>query len=182
MGRLLQDAETTASRKRVLLVIVQEDGKTPWAGSVSGKKAQLSISGAAEAASTNDIVRIGGSLHYLELTNTEAALAAAGDQYYVRVAASAGNHLEAFNFFDVVGGDWYSTPATPTDIADTLLKRDLSAVTGEAARSPINALRRLRNKVSVTGGTATVTKEDDTTSAWTAAVTGTPAVTNVDPA
>jgi hypothetical protein len=55
--------------------------------------------------------------------------------------------------------------------ADALLKRDWTAVTGEAARSILNALRFLRNKWSISGGTLTVTKEDDTTSAWTAALT-----------
>ena len=35
---------------------------------------------------------------------------------------------------------------------------------------------------SVAGGTLTVTKEDDTTASWTAAVTGTPTVTAIDPA
>jgi len=58
-----------------------------------------------------------------------------------------------------------------TEIADTLLKRDMSAVSGEAARSMLNALRVLRNKVAEAGGTLTVYKEDDSTPAFTAAVT-----------
>lgn len=61
--------------------------------------------------------------------------------------------------------------ATPTSLADALLNRDLSAVSDTNARSPLNALRILRNKWSITAGTLTVTKEDDTTSAWTAALT-----------
>lgn len=56
-------------------------------------------------------------------------------------------------------------------IADALLKRDFAAVSGEAARSALNALRFLRNKWSVAGVTLTVTKEDDLTAAWTAAIT-----------
>lgn len=71
------------------------------------------------------------------------------------------------------------------DFADALLKRDMSAVTSEAARSPLNALRVLRNKSSVAAGTLTVTKEDDSTSAWTAAVTttaGANPITAIDPA
>lgn len=73
---------------------------------------------------------------------------------------------------------------TATQNADALLKRDMSAVTGEAARSPLNALRILRNKMSISGSTLTVTKEDDSTSAWTAAVgttSGADPVTSVDP-
>lgn len=58
-----------------------------------------------------------------------------------------------------------------TEIADALLKRDMSAITGEAARSPLNALRFLRNKWDVATGTLTVKKEDDSTTAWTAIVT-----------
>lgn len=57
-----------------------------------------------------------------------------------------------------------------TAIADGLLKRDMSAVTGEAARSPLNALRFLRNKWELAAGTLSVKKEDDATDAWTAAV------------
>jgi len=69
-------------------------------------------------------------------------------------------------------------------IADALLKRDMSSVTGEASRSPLNALRFLRNKWSLSGTSLTVTKEDDATSAWTAVVTATAGanpITAVDP-
>lgn len=59
---------------------------------------------------------------------------------------------------------------TATENADELLKRDLAAVTGEAARSLLNVARLLRNKVVISGGVLTVYKEDDTTVAWTAAV------------
>ena len=54
------------------------------------------------------------------------------------------------------------------NIADALLKRDWTGLTGEANRSVLNALRALRNKTSVTGDTLTVTKENDSTTAWTA--------------
>lgn len=62
---------------------------------------------------------------------------------------------------------------TATENADELLKRDWTSVTGEAARSVLNALRFVRNKWSIAGGTLTVTKEDDATTAWTGAVTTT---------
>lgn len=74
--------------------------------------------------------------------------------------------------------------AEHTSIADALLKRDFAAVTGEAARSALNALRAIRNKVTRSGSTLTVTKEDDATAAWTAAIatdaTAAP-ITEVDP-
>ena len=63
---------------------------------------------------------------------------------------------------------------TATENADTLLNRDMAAVADSNARSPLNALRFLRNKWSLTGSTLTVTKENDTTAAWTAAVSTTP--------
>jgi hypothetical protein len=69
-------------------------------------------------------------------------------------------------------------------IADAILKRDWTAVSGEAARSVLNALRALRNKVSLSGSTLTVTEEDDSTEAWTATITtdsGADPITAVDP-
>jgi hypothetical protein len=63
---------------------------------------------------------------------------------------------------------------TATQNADALLNRDMSAVSDTNARSPLNALRFLRNKWSISGTTLTVTKENDSTSAWTATVTASP--------
>lgn len=74
---------------------------------------------------------------------------------------------------------------TATQNADALLNRNMSAVSDTNARSPLNALRFIRNKWGVSGGTLTVTKENDTTTAWTAAVSSDPAaapVTGSDPA
>ena len=70
------------------------------------------------------------------------------------------------------------------DIADAILKRDWGLITGEAARSLLNAARFLRNKWDVTAGVLTVTKEDDATTAWTGVTTGTAGadpITAVDP-
>lgn len=64
-------------------------------------------------------------------------------------------------------------PTALNDIADAFLKRDMSAVTGESSRSPLNAFRKLRNKWSISGSTVTYTKEDDTTSAYTSAISTT---------
>lgn len=78
---------------------------------------------------------------------------------------------------------WNTTAAN--QLADALLNRDMSAVSDTTARSPLNALRFLRNKYSITGSTLTVTKEDDTTAAWTSALTtdaGANPVTGSDPA
>lgn len=78
----------------------------------------------------------------------------------------------------------YTTPPTSTENADALLKRDWTAVTGEAARSVLNALRAIRNKFAVSAGTLSVYKEDDSTVAWQGAVTSDSAaepITEVDP-
>lgn len=74
---------------------------------------------------------------------------------------------------------------TATENADALLNRDMSAVSDTNARSPLNALRFLRNKWSLSGSTLSVTKENDTTTAWTATVSTDAAaepVTGSDPA
>jgi len=66
---------------------------------------------------------------------------------------------------DLPGAATYATTC-----ADALLKRDWTAVSGEAARSALNALRHIRNKWSISGTTKTVCKEDDSTTAWTSTV------------
>ncbi len=72
--------------------------------------------------------------------------------------------------------------------ADAMLDRDMSVGTDSGSttvRTIRQALRTLRNKVSVGSGAMTVCKEDDSTSSWTAAVTTTPGadpVTAIDPA
>ncbi len=76
------------------------------------------------------------------------------------------------------------TTAGYTASADALLNRDMSAVSDTTARSPLNAFRFLRNKWVLTDGTLSVKKEDDSTEAWGATVSGTTGadpVTGVDP-
>lgn len=57
--------------------------------------------------------------------------------------------------------------------ASALLKYDWTTITGEASRSVLNALRFIRNKFSTVAnnGFVTVYKEDDTTQAYTKALT-----------
>lgn len=58
--------------------------------------------------------------------------------------------------------------STAEENAEALLKYDMSTITGEAGRSPLNALRVLRNKISTSEsvGKFVVKKEDDSTTAW----------------
>ena len=78
--------------------------------------------------------------------------------------------------------------AAKQDIADYVLDRNMATGTDSgtdstAVRTPRQGLRMLRNKTTITAGVATVTKEDDITASWTAAVTtaaGNP-ISGVDP-
>jgi hypothetical protein len=74
------------------------------------------------------------------------------------------------------------TVAERAAIADKLLGRNLAGG-ADGTRTVKDALRVLRNKVSIAAGTLTVTEEDDSTAAWTAAVTtaaGNP-INSIDP-
>jgi hypothetical protein len=74
---------------------------------------------------------------------------------------------------------------TAVENADALLTRNWASVTGEASRSVLNALRLLRNKWSTSGSTLVVTKENDSTIAWTATLSTDSAadpITGSDPA
>jgi ElaB/YqjD/DUF883 family membrane-anchored ribosome-binding protein len=86
------------------------------------------------------------------------------------IVLSKTNHL-TFDSDDFV----YSNPTLSStqlnNIADGILKRDWNSVTGEADRSLLNASRKLRNKVSFSGSTLSIKKEDDTTDAYTQSVT-----------
>ncbi|WP_291165348.1 hypothetical protein [Gemmatimonas sp. UBA7669] len=71
------------------------------------------------------------------------------------------------------------------ELADAFLDRNLATGTDSGSstvRTVRQALRALRNRFTVSGGTATFYKEDDATVSHTAAVTGTPAVTEANPA
>jgi len=57
------------------------------------------------------------------------------------------------------------------NMSDYLLNRDMAAVAITNARSPLNALRMLRNKWTVVTSTLTVYEEDDSTPAWTSTLT-----------
>lgn len=70
------------------------------------------------------------------------------------------------------------------EIADEVLDRDLVGGASGNTRNVRNALRALRNRVAISAGTATVYQEDDSTSAWTAAITTTAGdpISEVNPA
>lgn len=89
---------------------------------------------------------------------------------HVTLAATQGSYAPA------KAGDAMTITDSTTlnSIADAILKRDWTEITGEATRSLLNAARSLLNKWTLTTGSAgyVVKKEDDSTTAWT----GTPTV------
>lgn len=70
-----------------------------------------------------------------------------------------GGKVDANSTLSLVAGDL-------TAIADAILKRDWTSVSGEAAYSLLNAARMLRNVWNTTSGVLSVKKEDGTTNAW----------------
>jgi hypothetical protein len=85
---------------------------------------------------------------------------------------------------DAIGSSELAQSAAQ-EIADEVLDRDLVGGSSGNTRNVRNSLRAIRNKVSESAGTLTVTQEDDVTPAWTASVTrsaGTNPITTVDPA
>jgi len=83
-----------------------------------------------------------------------------------------------------------ATVSRSQDFADALLMRNMAMVESGGAngalpyRHVLQALRQLRNKWAISGGTLTVFKEDDTTSSYTAATATTAGnpLTSIDPA
>jgi hypothetical protein len=152
---------------------------TPAAGDV-----RISKDGGASANVTNlptSITMNNTAIWAFALTATEMEAA----QVSVTVADSATKAVEDDAFVIETWRDGASSQMDLRKIADAFLKRDMSAVSGASSRSPLNALRVLRNRVNVAAGTMTVYLEDDTTSAWTASVTsdaGANPITGVDPA
>jgi len=74
-----------------------------------------------------------------------------------------------------------STVPTAVQTADALLGRSIAGG-ADGGRTVESALASLRNRVVISGGTLTVYDVDDTTPLWTGAITGTPAVTESNPA
>jgi hypothetical protein len=143
----------------------------------TGLDSEISKDGGTFADCTNEATEIAtaSGIYYLDLTSTEMN---ADCVCIIVKTTSSGAKTTPIFLYPQEAGD-------ANAFGDDLLKRDMSAISGESARSPLNALRVLRNKVSVSAGTMTVTKEDDSTSAWTAAVTSTSGadpITAIDPA
>ena len=68
-------------------------------------------------------------------------------------------------------------------IADEVLNRNLAGGGSGNSRNVRNALRSLRNRIRINGGTLEIYQEDDSTLAWTAVSTTTAGnpITEIDP-
>jgi hypothetical protein len=121
-------------------------------------------------------------LYRLDVADAVFASGAWTAVVYVMITTSAA--AASPMMFELVQFD----PSTElTEIADAILDRDMAIGVDSGSstvRTPRQALRAARNKVEIAAGTMTVFKENDSTSSWTAAVTGTAGadpITLIDP-
>lgn len=146
MQRALTDGETNAGRKTLVFDIFDDTANpAPWAGSVTGVKAQISINGAAPNPSTNDIARVatGSARHRVVLTDTEAAAAAPGDIITAWVAAASGRRESTPASFEVTAAPVYTAPETADTIADEVQTRGMSLASAERAAVVLATVRAL---------------------------------------
>ena len=138
----------------------------PAGASVSADVAAVKTQTAAIETDTAEIGAAGAGLTVLATAADLAVVASYLDTEIAAIKAKTDNLPTA----PAAVGDI----PTATQNADALLNRDMSAVSDTNARSPLNALRFLRNKWDIAATTLTVKKEDDSTTAWTATVTAAP--------
>lgn len=175
------------------------DGNTEeTALTINNTDIKLWKTGATTLASKNSggATHISNGVYYATLdatdTNTLGSMV-----IFVHVTGSLSVKLDcmvlAANIYDslIGGGDTLDVNTTTflgettlNAVVDAIFKRDMSAITGEARRSLMNACRKLINKWTPSGGTLTVYKEDDTTTAYTETLTtsaGADSITGSDP-
>lgn len=176
----------TASQEIILGHFVDSgDGNTEETGlTIANTDIKLWKNGAVTLANKNSggATHISNGIYYATLDDTDTGTL--GPMViFVHVTGALPVRLECM----VYPADYYDAIVSTglNAIADAILKRDFSSVSGESARSALNALRFLRNKWSIAGTTLTVTKENDSTTAWTSELStdaGANPVTGSDPA
>jgi len=154
-------------------VLVYKDGGTTQRASSAG----ITVSTSFDA-------QTGLQMIVIDLSdNTDAGFYVAGHEYQVAVAdvtidgqtvrfwAATFSIERAGGALALAKSGVALTSSERNSIADVVLTRDWTAIAVSVpARCLLNAARFLRNKWSLAAGTLTVTKEDDATSAWTAAI------------
>jgi hypothetical protein len=138
---------------------------------------------AAGAHSDGGFVHVAGGLYRVDITDATVLTGADSAQVVVFGVTDV---VFSVARFDILGADPRSAVADINNsIADAILNRDMATGTDSGSttvRTVRQALRALRNRFVLSGGTVTVYKEDDATASFTAVVTGSPAVTQVNPA
>jgi hypothetical protein len=181
MPIVITDNEATAARRRVPLLIFADTAGVAWAGSVTGVKAQISVNGGSETASTADLTRVAGALHYVELTQAECNRTA-GDRLGIRVASASGR-LESLALVDITADDVFVAAPTDASIAAAVwsaVTRTLtSAGAGGATAAEVWAFAT-RTLTSGGGGGTAPTASENAAAVWanlTRTLTSAPAPT-----
>lgn len=179
--------ESTAGLRTVVFAVWNTDGTAK--ADLAAATALIHTNGTgAGTASTNNFAHLSNGRYGLVLTQSEVNLTvgthlligpANGSGYVVTpaeaviVAATVTATVQAID------------SAERAALADAFLNRDMATGTDSGSttvRTVRQALRALRNRFVVSGGTATFYKEDDSTVSHTAVLMGTPAVTEANPA
>lgn len=130
------------------------------------------------------IERSGGALSYLkDATYGLSALETLMDDLESRLTAARAGYLDNLSAGAVaLASGVILTTSGNAAVADKLLGRSIQGG-ADGTRTVTSALRKIRNRVAIAGGTMTVYQEDDSTTDHTAAVTTTAGnpITEVDP-
>lgn len=193
-GRTL---DVTAANKVNGVVLVDTlttyTGNTPQTGDSFarlGAPAGASVSAdvaavkAQTAAIETDTAEIGAAGAGLTVLATQASVNAIDDFLDTEIAAIlAAVDTEIAAIIATLASGVALTAAERNSVADALLARNVAGGSS-AGRTVKEALYRLRNRIAIVAGTATVYEVDDATPAWTAAVTTAASnpVSEVDPA
>lgn len=144
-----------------------------FTGSLSGSVG--SVTGAVGSVTGNVGGNVAGSVGSVTAgvtvtTNNDKTGYAVGAGGIANTAFAAGAIDAAAIAANAIGASELAQDAAQ-EIADEVLNRDLAGGASGNTRNVRNALRSLRNKAAIAGGTLTVYQENDTDAAWTAAVT-----------
>lgn len=178
-------AEFSASADVVAFDVMVAAGSTTISavsgavGSVTGAVGSVTGSVGSVTGAVGSVTGLTAATVHADLDDIQTRLPAAlvSGRIDASVGAMAANTVTAAAIAaDAIGASELAADAA-TEIADAILARDIGSGTGAGSseeRTVRAALRFLRNKWSISGTTITVTKEDDTTAAWTSALTATP--------
>ena len=179
-------SEATAARRRIPVLLVDStDGFTPKTGQTA-PTVTISKNGATAVTGVGTFTEVGNGVYYYEFTAGEADTLGWIALNVQKATCRQYNAIIQVMAYDYAAGTnlGLTNLASATTIADAVLNRKLDS-TGDGTdtlneRTVRSALRAMRNKVVVASGVMTVSKEDDTATAWSATLSNTANVT-VDP-